>query len=178
MGCLLEKRVKDGFSMMKLSYISKKDKIIAFFVMLFPIYVFSFFIGIRYLIINYFRGHVKYDIQEIVVVLILFSVIIFLSYWHNFKSFDNFLLDRKNNRIVLQRADKEYIYSLENIKLNVEVNYMSIGGRYVNLYINGNKHKVKYTNMKLDSYFMFNYNIIASNYIKRLKKVLSIKDIK
>lgn len=164
--------------MLKLSYTSKKDKIIAFFIMLLPIYVFSFFIGIRYLIINYFRGDIKYSIQEIVVVLILFSVVIFLSYWHNFKSFDNFLLDRKNNKIVLFRGNKQYVYSLENIKLNAEVNYMSIGGRYVILYINGNKHKVKYANMKLDSYSMFNYNIIANDYIRRLKKVLSIKDIK
>jgi hypothetical protein len=178
MAYLLVKKIKDGFSMLKISYTSKKDKIIAFFIMLFPIYVFCFFIIVRYLIINYFRGYVNYDIQEIFVVLILFSVIIFLSYWHNFNSFDNFLLDRKNNRIVLQRADKEYIYSLENIKLNAEVNNLAISGKYVNLYINGNKHKVKYTSMKLDFYYMFSYDRIANDYIKRLKKVLSIKDIK
>jgi hypothetical protein len=180
MGYLLVKRVKDGFSMMKLSYISKKGRTLGFFVMLFPLYAIYGFIIFDYILRSFFGKMVQYSATGIIIILIISAAVIANSYWANFRHYYDFFLDRKNKKIVFSRGNIKKEYNVEDITtLKVKFNLLMGMGTQFYLLINNDKFILRPGNLFIKNRWdsILNQDKLAHKHADRIKNIIGIKEI-
>jgi len=181
MGYLLVKRVKDGFSMMKLSYISKKGRTLGFFVMLFPLYAIYGIIIFDYILRSFFGNKVQYSATGIIIILIISAAVIANSYWANFRHYYDFFLDRENKKIVFSRGNIKKEYNVEDITtLKVKFNLLMGTGTQFYLLINNDKFILRPGNLFIKNRWdsILNQDKLAHKHADRIKNIIGIKEIK
>lgn len=164
--------------MLKLSYSSSKRRLWGFFILLFPLYAMYGFVFLDLIIRNYFGRKLHYTTTGIVFFIIISLVVTALSYWYNYRYYYDFLLDRKNKKIVLSRGNIKKIYNIDDIKIKAMLNHTLLRNWAIALYVNKDKYILRLGNMRISNTwgFIIEYDKTAERYTNRIKNILGITD--
>lgn len=164
--------------MLRLSYMSKKDRTLGFILMLFPLYIIYGFIILDTIIRVYFGGKLHFTVTGTIIIIVISVLLISYSYWYNFSCYYNFFLDRKSRKIVFSKGEIIKEYSIDNVIIKTEFNKVMGRAIFITLIINGDKYILRPGNLFKRNLWdtMLNQDKLAKEYANRIKNILGITD--